>query len=98
MAVLQLPTSLFLALSNELAIEITSHLATTSERPMDDLRSLRVTCSSMHRICGNPAISRRLSLVQFRCRTTWDNPMDYEALLDNLTQLGNLGACFFIGI
>ena len=66
MAVRQHPTSLLLALPDELAIEITGHLAATSERPMDDLHSLRVTYSSMHRICGNPAISQRVALDQCR--------------------------------
>ena len=58
--------SLLLVLPNELAIEITGHLAVTSEHPMDDLRSLRSTCSSMRRIYGDPAISRRVALDQCR--------------------------------
>jgi hypothetical protein len=54
--------SLLLALPTDLAIEIAGHLAATSERPMDDLRSLWVTCSSMHRIYGDPSVSRCLAL------------------------------------
>ena len=54
--------SMLLALPNELAIEIAGHFAVTSERPMDDIRSLRVACSSMRHICGNPTIGRRMAL------------------------------------
>ena len=91
------PTSLT-ALPIDLAIEITGHLTTTLERPMDDLHSLWVTYSSMCHIYGNLAIDRCLSLVWFRCRTTWDDPINYEALLASLTQLHNLEACFFTRI
>ena len=41
----------------DVQIEIADHLTATIDRPMDDVHSLWVTCSSMHRICGNPAIS-----------------------------------------
>jgi hypothetical protein len=34
----------------------------TSEQPMDDLHSLRVTYSSMRRVCRDPPIDRRLAL------------------------------------
>ena len=81
--------TLLMALPTGLAIEITGHLAVTSERPMDDLCSLRATCSSMRSICGNPIVGQRLSLVRFRCGMTWDDPIDYEALLASLTQLDN---------
>jgi hypothetical protein len=60
------PTSLLLVLPDELAIEITDHLTATSERPMDDLHSLWATCSSMHCICGNPAVDRRVALDKCR--------------------------------
>ena len=58
--------SLLLALPNELAIEITSHLIVTSEQPMDDLHSLRATCSSMRRFCGNLVIGEHVTLDQCR--------------------------------
>jgi hypothetical protein len=35
---------------------------------------------------------------QFRHERTWDDPVDYEALLASLTQVGNLEACFLTGI
>jgi len=87
-----------LALPDELAIKITSHLATTTEQPMDDLCSLWVTCSSMRRICSNPAIGRCLALDRFRCRRTWDDLVDYKGLLASLTQVSNLEACFLTRI
>jgi hypothetical protein len=97
MAMKRHPTSLT-TLPTDLAIEIIGHLVVTSEWRMDDLRSLWVTCSSMRRIYSNLAVSWRLSLVRFRCGTTWDDPVDYEALLASLTQLNNLEACFFTRI
>jgi hypothetical protein len=54
------------ALLVEVQIEIASHLATTLERPMDDLRSLRATCSSMRGICGDLAVGRRVAVHQCR--------------------------------
>ena len=65
--------SCLLALPDELAIEITGHLAVTSEHPMDDLRSLRSTCSSMRLIYGNPAISWHVAQDQCRCEQVWDD-------------------------
>ena len=46
----------------------------------------------------NPAIGRRLALDRFRHGRTWDDPIDYEALLASLTQVSNPKACFLIGI
>ena len=37
-------------------------------------------------------------LDRFRHERTWDDPIDYEALLASLTQVGNSEACFLIGI
>jgi hypothetical protein len=79
-----------LALLGELAIEIASHLTVTSVQPMDDLYSLWVTCSSMHRICDNLAIGRRMALDQCRRGLGWDDVGDYYTLISSLTQLGNL--------
>ena len=98
MAARRHPTSLLLALPDELAIEITGHLATTSEHPMDDLYSLRVTCSSMRHISFNPAIGRHVALDQCRHGLGWDDVGGYYALLSSLTQLGNPKACFLTGI
>ena len=85
-------------LPSEMQIVIASHLAMTLERPMDDLHSLQVTYSSMHRIYGDPAIGRCLALDWFRHGRTWDDPVNYEALLSSLTQVGNLEGCFLTGM
>ena len=79
-------------------IVIAGHLVMTSERPMDKLHSLWLTCLSMRRIYDDPAIDSRLALDRFRHRKTWDDPVDYEALPARLTQGGNPEACFFTGI
>ena len=55
-------------LPTEVQIMIVGHLAVTSERPMDDLHSLWVTCSSMRRINGDPTVDQRQALVS--CHTT----------------------------
>ena len=65
---------------------------------MDDLRNLRVTCSSMQRIYDNPAIGRCMALNQCRRGLGWDTVSNYYALLASLTQLDNLEACFLTGI
>ena len=92
------PTSLT-ALPVEVQIEIASHLATTSERPMDDLRSLWVTSSSMRGICGDPAIGRRVVVDRCRRRVRLSNDrVNYFTILARMTQVGNLEACLLIGI
>ena len=62
MAAWRHPTLLLLALHTDLAIEIACHLAMTSERHMDGLRSLWTTYLSMHHIYGDPAVDRRMAL------------------------------------
>ena len=85
-------------LSIEVQIVIAIHLAVTSERPMDDLYSLRATCLSMCHICGNPTVGQHVALDQCRRGLGWDNVGNYYALLSSLTQLDNLEACFVTGI
>jgi hypothetical protein len=88
-----------LALRTILAIEIADHLAATSKWPMDDLCSLRATCSFMRRICGDPAIGRRVATDRCRCGVrSWNDLDNYYVLLASLTQLGNLEACFLTGV
>ena len=65
---------------------------------MDDLRSLRATCSSMRRIYGNPTIGQHVALDQCRRGLGWDDVGNYYALLSSLTQLSNSEACFLTGI
>uniref|UniRef100_K3YLK4 F-box domain-containing protein n=1 Tax=Setaria italica TaxID=4555 RepID=K3YLK4_SETIT len=62
------PPQLLAALPTEVTKEITGHLAVTSERPMDDFRSLRVTCSFMDDMSWNElarytALLTRLTLI-----------------------------------
>ena len=57
--------------------------------------SLWVTCSDMHRICGDPAIDRRLALDRCSHGALSGNDLgDYYALLPILTQLDILKAFF----
>jgi hypothetical protein len=79
-------------------IEVTIHLAMTLDQPMDDLRSLQATCSSMRCICDDPTIDRHLALDQFRCGRTGAEPVDYYALLARLTQVSNPEAYYLIRI
>jgi hypothetical protein len=81
-------------LPTDVQIEIAVRLTATSDRPMDDLCSIRATCSSMHHICGDPIIGRRLALDRFRRGRTRADPIDYYALLACLSQVGNPEACF----
>jgi hypothetical protein len=86
MAVRQHPTSLLLALPTDMAIDITGYLTATLKRPMDDLRSLQVTCLFMRCICGNRAVGRRVAMD--RCRRgarSWNNLNNYYALFSSLT-------------
>ena len=55
-------TMLLTVLPTDIQIEIAGHLAATLDSPMDDLHSLRATCSSRHCICGDPTIDRHLAL------------------------------------
>jgi hypothetical protein len=91
-------TLAIISLPIEVQIVIASHLIVTLEQPMDDLRSLWATCSSMHHIYSDLAIGWCLALDWFRRGCTWDDPVNYKALLASQTQVGNLEACFLIGI
>ena len=73
------------ALPVKVQIEIAGHLVATSDRPMDDLHSLRVTCSSIRRIYGDPAVGRRQALDRFKRGRTGADPINYYALLASLT-------------
>jgi hypothetical protein len=83
----------------EVQIEITGHLAATSEWPMDDLCSLRVTCWNIHDICGDPAVDRRVVVDQYRRGARPSNDLiNYFALLARLTHVDNPKACLLTGI
>jgi hypothetical protein len=92
------PSSL-LGLPQDLRIEIAVRVGATSERPLDDLRSLRGTCSTMRRVCGHDDVGRCLSIEGIRDEISWVwNPTAYKAFLAMLSGLGNLEACFLSGI
>ena len=93
----QLPLSL-VALPTKVNIDIAGHLAATSERPMDDLRSLRATCQEMRRVSNNTAVGRRMALERFAVELQWNDRKGYDVLLDCLTHIRNLEACFLSGM
>jgi hypothetical protein len=98
MAVRRHPTPLTV-LPEELVIVIAGHLAMTLERPIDDLRSLGVTCSSMCRICGDRAVNLHMSLDRVKRGTrSWNDSDNYYVLLASLTALNNPEACFLTRI
>ena len=46
----------------ELAADIAGRIAKQSYAPMDDLASLRATCSFMRRVCGTAEVGRCIPL------------------------------------
>jgi hypothetical protein len=66
---------------------------------MDDVHSLWATCSSMHRIYGDPAVGRCVAMdwCKHRARSSNDH-VNYFALLARLTQVDNPEACLLHGI
>ena len=70
---------------------------------MDDLASLWATCSFMRRVCGTAEVDRRIRLRRVLQRQGfwgchyYDD--DYHALLTTrLASVGNLEACFLVGL
>jgi hypothetical protein len=74
------PSSLLLGLPQDLCIEIAVRLGVTSERPLADLRSLRGTCSTMHRVCGHDDVGRRLSIEGIRDEISWVEPHRLQSI------------------
>ena len=85
-------------LPTELAIRIAGHIAATSVRPMEDLRSLRATCHFMRRVCSDPEVGRLISVERFYRLYCYVVPDGYLTLLPRLAQVGNLEAYFIIGM
>jgi hypothetical protein len=56
---------LLVVLPIEVNNDITGHLAATSERPMDDLCSLRATYREMRRVCNNAPVGQCVVLERF---------------------------------
>jgi hypothetical protein len=93
----QLSLSL-VVLPTEVNIDIISHLAATSKRAMDDLRSLRATCREMRRVCNNAGVGWRVALERFAVELQWNDRKGYDALLDFLTRIRNPEACLLSGM
>ena len=91
------PSSL-VDLPTELAIRIAGNIAATSVRPMEDLRSLRVTCHFMCRVCSDLEVGRLISVERFYRLYCYVVPDGYLTLLPRLAQVGNLEACFLVGM
>jgi hypothetical protein len=88
------PSSL-LGLPQDLRNEIAACVGETSEQPLADLRILRGTCSTMHRLCSHDNVGQRLLIEGIRDEISWVwNPTAYKAFLAMLTGLGNPEACF----
>jgi hypothetical protein len=88
-----------MGLPQDLCIEIAACVGATLEWTLADLRSVRGTCSTMHRVCGHGDVSRRLSIEGIRDEISWVwDPTAYKAFLAMLTDLGNPETCFFSGI
>ena len=49
-------------LSVDLAADIAGCIIEQSYAPMDDLASLRATCSDMRKVCGTAEVGRRIPL------------------------------------
>ena len=90
---------LLIVLPTEVQIEIAGHLVVTSKRPMDELCSLRVMCSSICRIYSDPAVGQHMVVDRCRRKARLSNDLiNYFALLARLTQFDNLEACLLTGI
>ena len=49
-------------LPKDMAVEIASCVAAATADPMEDLGSLRATCSQMHRVCGDAVVGWSIPL------------------------------------
>ena len=82
----------------ELAADISGHVTEQSYAPMDDIASLRATCSDMCRVYGTAKVSRCIPLRRVLQRQGfWERYYyyDYRALLTTRqANMGNLEACF----
>ena len=65
---------------------------------MEDLRSLRATCHFMRRVCSDPEVGRLISVERFYRLYCYVVPDGYLTLLPRLAQVGNLEACFVVGM
>jgi hypothetical protein len=90
--------SLTHALPPDMAVEIAGCVAATSQRPVDDLASLRATCRVMRVACGDRAVGRRVALERQAGAMRWSDHERYLAFVGSLSGAGNPEACFLSGI
>jgi len=65
---------------------------------MEDLRSLQAICHFMRRVCSDPEGGRLISVERFYKLYRYVVPDGYLTLLPRLAQVGNLEACFVVGM
>ena len=86
-------------LSEELLAIIASRVGATSNRPMEDLRSLRATRKSMFGPCHDRDVGRLLALDRVPVEQMQnDNPDGYDVFIPSLAEAGNPVACFLTGM
>ena len=64
---------------------------------MEDLRLRQASCNFMRRVCTNPKVGRLISIERFY-KMYWYVHDGYLTLLNRLAQVGNLEACFVVGM
>ncbi|KAG2561495.1 hypothetical protein PVAP13_8KG163601 [Panicum virgatum] len=82
----------------EVAVQIAGHLAATSVSPMDDLRSLWVTCRFLHGVTSDRAVGQHINVPQFSTAMLWRDRAAYATLLAHPTDIGNSEACYMTGM
>jgi hypothetical protein len=86
-------------LPEELLAIIAGQVRVTSNRPMEDLRSLRATCKSMLGPCHDRDISRHLALDRVLVEQMQnDDPDGYDVFIRSLAEASNPVACFLTGM
>ena len=65
---------------------------------MEDLRSLWATCHFMRRMCSDREVDQLIFVEWFYKLYRYVVPDGYLTLLNHLAQVGNLEACFVVGM
>ena len=76
-------------LPTRVVVQIVGHLPMTSFSPMDNLRSLRVTCRFLCSITSDRTVGQLLDVRRFTAAMLWNDRTAYAALLAHLTDIGN---------
>jgi hypothetical protein len=86
-------------LPEELLASIAGRVGATSNRPMEDLRSLWATCKSMLGPCRNRDVGRCLALDWVPVEQMQnDAPDGYDIFIHSLAEADNPVACFLTGM